>query len=232
MVSESGRGTAIVREIPGPAGWLEVLLDLPVGPVRAAAAVGHPHPLYGGTMHTKMVYHLAKGLARVGCAALRINFRGVGRSAGAFDEGRGELDDFRAALDFLATRHPGLPLWAAGASFGSWIAARAAATDPRVALLIAVAPPVNLADFSILKSCVKPKFFIHGEDDEIVPVRLVRALYAEVPEPKELAVIDAANHVFDGRAEEVADAVEDLLAGVAGPDGSASCRGGGPCATP
>ena len=86
-----------LREIPGPAGPLEVLIDLPAGTPRAAVVFAHPLPTQGGTMHTKVVFQGAKALTRIGCAVLRFNFRGVGRSAGAWDEGRGEMDDYRAA---------------------------------------------------------------------------------------------------------------------------------------
>src|SRR5205809_2515496 len=105
----------MIREIPGPAGRLEALLDEPAGSApRAAVVLAHPHPQYGGTMHTKAVYQAAKALARIGCAVLRFNFRGAGTSQGAFDDGRGEMDDFRAALDFMHGRHQAVPLWAAG----------------------------------------------------------------------------------------------------------------------
>jgi alpha/beta superfamily hydrolase len=108
-------------EIPGPAGTLEGLLDEPASP-RAGVAFAHPLPSQGGTMHTKAVFQGAKGLARIGCAVLRFNFRGVGLSQGTSEEGRGELEDFQAALDWMAARYPGLPLWAAGFSFGAWVA--------------------------------------------------------------------------------------------------------------
>jgi uncharacterized protein len=193
-------------------GRLEALLDLPAEAPRAVAVLGHPHPEHGGTMHTKMVYQAAKGFTRVGCAVVRFNFRGVGLSAGAFDGGPGEMDDFRAAIDFAAARFPGLQIWAAGASFGSWIAVTVGAADPRVSMLVAIAPPVDRYSFDVLKDCAKPKFFVHGEEDELIPITLVRQLYARVPEPKELAVIDAASHLFEGQAPEVGDAVEDLLA--------------------
>src|SRR5687768_15038820 len=99
-----------VREIPGPAGPLEVLIDTPAGAPRAAVVFAHPLPTEGGTMHTKVVFQSAKALTRVGCSVLRFNFRGVGRSAGHWDNGRGEMDDFRAALDFFAGAHPALEL--------------------------------------------------------------------------------------------------------------------------
>jgi alpha-beta hydrolase superfamily lysophospholipase len=111
-----------ISDLTGPAGPLEAVLDEPSTPPRAAAVFAHPHPQYGGTMHTKAVYQGAKGLARVGAAVLRFNFRGVGRSAGTFDEGAGEAEDFRAAVEYMARRYPGLPIWAAGFPFGAWIA--------------------------------------------------------------------------------------------------------------
>src|SRR6187401_657657 len=120
-----------ITDLEGSAGPLEAILDEPASAPRAIAVFGHPHPQYGGTMHTKAVYQGAKGLTRIGCAVLRFNFRGVGSSEGAFDEGDGEMGDFRAALDFMATRYPGIPLWAAGFSFGSRIALETGAGDPR-----------------------------------------------------------------------------------------------------
>jgi alpha/beta superfamily hydrolase len=207
----------IVREIPGPSGPLEVLIDRPAGQPRAAVVFAHPLPTHGGTMHTKVVFQSAKALARSGCAVLRFNFRGVGRSAGTWDEGRGELDDFRAALDYMAGQYPGVELWAAGFSFGSWVAATVGAADERVCALIPIAPPVSTYDFAPLKASPKPKFIIHGEADELIPLKAVRQLYAELPDPKELIEIDRANHLFDGQASEVGDALEELL-------GDFSCR--------
>lgn len=217
----------MLREIPGPAGPLEALLDEPSehrgvsrdglvhlgtnGGIRAAVVLAHPHPQYGGTMHTKAVYQSAKALARIGCAVLRFNFRGAGGSAGTFDAGVGEKDDFRAALDFMRSRYPDAPLWAAGMSFGSWVGLSVGAEDPRVSLLLGVSMPVSKYDFSALAASTKPKYFIHGERDEICSLKEMREFYARAAEPKELAVIDAADHLFDGKVSEVADAVEDLL---------------------
>jgi alpha/beta superfamily hydrolase len=203
--------TESLREIAGPAGPLEARLESPQGDPRAAAVFAHPHPLHGGTMHTKAVFQAAKALTRIGVVALRFNFRGVGSSLGAFDDGRGEAEDFRAALGLLQSRYPGLPLWAAGFSFGSWIAMTVGAGDPRVTLLLGVAPVVDQYDYDSVKESEKPKFIIHGEDDELVSVKHVRRFYSECREPKELVVIDAADHLFDGKASEVGDAVEDLL---------------------
>ncbi len=200
-----------VREIPGPAGPLEVLIDLPAGDPRVAVVFAHPLPTEGGTMHTKVVFQAAKALTRIGCAVLRFNFRGVGRSAGAWDEGRGEKDDYKAALDYFADRYPGAELWAAGFSFGSYIALTSGAEDERVCALIGIAPPVDRYDYGVVKRSTKPKFLVHGERDELIPLRAVREFYAQLQEPKELVVIDRANHLFDGQASEVGDALADLL---------------------
>jgi alpha/beta superfamily hydrolase len=202
----------VLREIPGPAGPLEALVDRPADRPRAGVVFAHPLPIEGGTMHTKVVYQSAKALARIGCVVLRFNFRGVGRSAGAWDEGRGEMDDYRAAIDFLAAEHPDLELWAAGFSFGSHVALSVGAADPRICALIGIAPPVNKYDFSSTVASVKPKFVVHGLQDELIPVRAVREFYARLADPKELVEIDRANHLFEGQAGEVGDALEDLLA--------------------
>ena len=200
-----------LREISGPAGALEARLDMPDGVPRAVAVIAHPHPQYGGTMQTKVVHEAAKAFGRIGVAALRFNFRGAGTSAGTFDEGRGEQDDYRAALDYAAARFPGLPIWAVGMSFGAWVASSVAASDPSVTLLLALAPAVDHYDYAGLKSAGKPAFIIHGEADAIAPIRHVRRLYGEMDEPKELAVIEAADHVFDGHLSQVGEAIEDLL---------------------
>ena len=204
-----------IREIQGPAGRLEALLEPPVlspgQPVRAAVVFGHPLPIEGGTMHTKAVYRATKALARIGCAVLRFNFRGVGSSEGTWDEGPGEIADFRAALDVMAARYPDTELWTAGFSFGSWVALSVGAADDRVRVLIGIAPPLDRYDFSVVAKSTKPKFFIQGEFDEICPLKRMYEFYAQVPEPKELVVIDGASHLFDGKVLEVGDAVEDLL---------------------
>ena len=201
----------LIREVPGPSGPLETLLDTPAGDPRAAVVFAHPLPTNGGTMHTKVVFQAAKALTRIGCAVLRFNFRGVGRSGGTWDEGRGEIDDYRAALDFMAVRYPNLELWSAGFSFGSYISSTVGAGDDRVCALILIGPPVNKYDFAAVRASTKPTFIVHGEADELIPVKQVREFYSQIPEPKELVVIDRANHLFDGQASEVGDALEDLL---------------------
>ncbi len=201
-----------VREIPGPAGPLEALLDLPAGSPRVGVVFAHPLPIKGGTMHTKVVFQSAKALSRIGCAVLRFNFRGVGRSAGTWDNGRGEMDDYEAAVDFLSGRYPDLEMWAAGFSFGSYIAMTSGADDDRICTLIGIAPPVNRYEFASVKLSTKPKFVVHGEGDELIPLKAVREFYAQLHEPKEMVEIDRANHLFDGQASEIGDALEELLA--------------------
>ncbi len=219
-----------IRHIDGPAGRLEALLDEPdactARPIgadaqdaerpsdlrpRAAVVLAHPHPVYGGTMHTKAVFQAAKGFCRIGCAVLRFNFRGAGASEGTFDNGAGELADFRAALDFAARRYPEAALWAGGMSFGAWVALTVGAEDDRVSALVGIAPPLAMYDFGAVRRSTKPKFFIQGERDELCPLKTMREFYAQVPEPKELVVIDMADHLFDGHTSEVADAVVDLF---------------------
>jgi uncharacterized protein len=206
-----------LREIAGPAGRLEALLDDPVDArgqptdVRAAVVFGHPHTEYGGTMHTKVVYQAAKALSRIGCAVLRFNFRGAGSSVGSFTNGPGEMDDFRAAMDFMHDRHPHVPMWTGGMSFGSYVGLTVGAADRRVTTLLGIALPVSRYDFDAVARSEKAKFFIHGERDEICPLKDMQKFYGRAEEPKELVVIDAADHLFDGKVSEVADAIEDLL---------------------
>lgn len=203
-----------LREISGPAGRLEALLEEPANAdtgVRAAVVLAHPHPQYGGTMHTKVVYQTAKALGRIGCAVLRFNFRGVGLSEGAYADGTGEIADFRAALDFMRQRYPASGLWTAGFSFGSWIALTVGASNPAVSTLIALAPPLARYDFEPVRVSPKAKFFIQGEFDELCPLKEMQRFYARAEEPKELVVIDGADHLFDGKTIEVGVAVEDLL---------------------
>ena len=202
-----------VHDLTGPAGRLEASLDGPEGAPRAAVVFAHPLPTHGGTMHTKAVFQGMKGFVRAGCSVLRFNFRGVGASAGSFTGGPGEKEDFRAALDYMHARYPELPLWAAGFSFGSWIALETGAIDDRVTALVGVAPPVSKEgyDFSATKRSTKYKFFVQGEADDICPLQDMWAFYGALPEPKELVVIDAADHLFDGHTTEVGDAIEDLV---------------------
>jgi alpha/beta superfamily hydrolase len=213
---------ATITDLSGPAGFLEAILDEPApsrpGPPHAAVVFAHPHPQHGGTMHTKAVFQGTKGLTRIGCAVLRFNFRGVGRSAGTFDQGEGEKADFRAALDYMAQRYPGSRLWAAGFSFGAWVALEVGAVDERVEVLIGIAPPVATSvsgmDYTFPNTLAspKPRFFVQGEADEVCPVQGMWAFYGQLDEPKELVLIDGADHLFEGQTPEVGEALEELLA--------------------
>ena len=219
-----------VRHIQGPVGRLEALVDEPEGcaasalgtdeesaqrasglHLRAAVVLAHPHPVYGGTMHTKVVFQAAKAFCRIGCAVLRFNFRGAGASEGTFDNGPGELADFRQALDYAVRRYPGAELWTAGMSFGAWVALTVGTEDDRVSAMLGIAPPLQMYDFGAVRRSTKPKFFIQGERDELCPLKAMREFYTQLPEPKELVVIDMADHLFDGHASEVGDAIEDLF---------------------
>lgn len=207
-----------ISDLTGPAGPLEAMLEEPGrGQARAAVVFAHPHPQFGGTMHTKVVYQGAKALARIGCAVLRFNFRGVGRSRGTFGGGSGEMEDFGAAVDFMSARYPGLPVWAAGFSFGAWVALESGAGDERVSALIGIAPPVATSvsgqayTFDRTLVSTKPKFFVQGEADDVCPLEAMWAFYGRLQEPKELVVIDGADHLFDGKTREAGEALEDLL---------------------
>jgi hypothetical protein len=195
-------------DLSGPAGRLEAILMYPHGPPRAAAVVCHAHPLHGGIMHFKVVFRAAKALQSEGVAALRFNFRGVGRSEGRHDEGRGEQDDVRAALDELARRFPEAPLLAGGFSFGSSMALRVGGGDPRVRALFALGFPLTMvADRSFLETCTRPRLFVQGENDEFGPAAAIRGFVGALPEPKTLAIVPGADHFFAGHLDEMQEPV-------------------------
>ncbi len=202
---------ATIRQFSGPAGILESLFEHPTGVPRAVMVFGHPHPQYGGTMHSKVVYRAAKTFLELGCAVLRFNFRGVGASEGQWDNGRGEQDDFRAAIDQAAATYPGVELWAGGFSFGAWMALSVGIADPRITTLLAIAPPVGRYDCTEAAASGKRIHFIHGAQDELIPVAELRAHYDNVSEPKTLTVIDGASHLFEGQVGEVGDAIRTIF---------------------
>jgi alpha/beta superfamily hydrolase len=190
--------------VVGPEGPLEALLRRPAaGPAAFAALVCHPHPLHGGTMHNKVVFSIARVLADLGAAVLRFNFRGVGRSAGAWSGGVAERGDVRAALDWLAARYPGAPLCAGGFSFGAWAAAPVACADPRVTQLVAVGTPTRLFEPAALEGCRIRKLFVQGGADEHGPPAELAAWTDALPGPKTVRVIRGADHVFTGRQGEL-----------------------------
>jgi len=199
--------------IDGPAGRLEALLMLPDGPPVAAALVCHADPAQGGVMHFKVVFRAAKALQSQGLAALRFNFRGVGLSDGAYDEGRGEQDDVRAALAELERRFPGLPAVLGGFSFGASMALHAGVSDPRAGALFALGLPLlRMGDVRWVEDCRKPRLFVQGEFDPFGGAVAIEAFVARLPEPRRLVVIPGADHFFDGRLDALQDTVANWAA--------------------
>ena len=189
--------------IPAPHGQLETAHREPPGTLRGAGVVCHPHPLQGGTMHTKAVFRAAQALADVKIAALRFNFRGVGTSTGSYDQGIGEKDDVLAALDWLEETHPGLPLVVGGFSFGSMVALSAAAADPRVVALFGLGLPVRMYDFGFLADVAKPILVVQGEEDEFGSGPEVEPIVAALGSHVTLAIIAGGDHYFDGHIDEM-----------------------------
>lgn len=167
--------------------------------------------MFGGTMHNKVVYQTAKTLHERGLPVLRFNFRGAGLSEGKFDGGRGEQDDVRAALDFLAKEFPGLPVLIAGFSFGSWVGSRVAGGDSRVTDYIGLGLPLNDTNMDYMRECPKPKLIVQGGKDQFGARDKVDALFATLREPKRLAVVEGADHFFSGRLPEVGAAINQWL---------------------
>lgn len=196
-----GRFWLVIVDIAGPAGRLEALLEEPAEP-RFAAIVCHPHPRYGGTMHTHAAYRLARAVRAKGGTALRFNYRGVGRSAGTYSGGAGEAEDTAAVLAWLAARRPDLPRLACGFSFGAWMALLAGSADRGVRglLLAGVAlssPDLELArDTALLVSYERPLAAVQAAGDEFGPPEAVRALLAQARAPRRLAVVPGATHLF------------------------------------
>ena len=207
----------LALDIPAPHGILDGLLRLPdtlpgaPETPRMAAVVCHPHPQFGGTMHNKVVFRITQALVDLGMPALRFNFRGVGRSTGEWDEGRGEADDVRAALDTLAERYPNVPLLLAGFSFGAWIGLPVGCADPRVTHLAGAGVPVSLLSTDELAGCVKPKLIVQGALDQYGPQPALETWYAHLAAPKRLTIIPEADHFFSHQQTELYEAV---IAGV------------------
>jgi alpha/beta superfamily hydrolase len=200
--------------LEGPAGRLEAILWTPSAGTRPplAAVVCHPHPLFGGTMHNKVVYQVAKSLDAAGMPVLRFNFRGAGLSEGEHDRGRGEQDDVRAALEFLSTEFSSVPLLVAGFSFGCVAGLRAGCEDARVSHLIGLGIPVNSTDVSFLKHCSKPKLFVHGSGDQYGAIDKVKMLVAALPGENQLEVVEDADHFFKGKLDQVDRAITRWIA--------------------
>jgi uncharacterized protein len=203
--------------LDGPTGRLEALLNVGAEKATHAAVVCHPHPLFGGTLHNKVVFHTMKALSSFGFPVLRFNFRGTGLSQGEHAHGIGEVDDVRAALDWL-NREFHLPLVFAGFSFGAAVGLRAAYDDPRVKALIAVGTPVvpvaaadeepRVYTYELLRDCIKPKLFVSGARDQFGPRAKLDELIGGLAEPKKLVLIEGADHFFEGRLRELREAIE------------------------
>jgi alpha/beta superfamily hydrolase len=202
--------TSETFDFRGPAGRLEAILMHPEATPVAAAVVCHAHPLHGGMMHFKVVFRAAKALQSAGLAALRFNFRGVGRSEGAHDHGTGEQEDARAALFEVQGRFPGLPLVLGGFSFGSAMALRVAARDPRVRAVFALGFPSARDEGKVpLEDVRQPRLFVQGELDEFGSGEALRSLVEPLPPPRALVVVPGTDHFFAGQLDAVQGAVAD-----------------------
>ena len=197
--------------IDGPAGKLEAMIEAPEsGQPDSVALVCHPHPLYGGTMHNKVVHRLARGLRRNGAAVLRFNFRGVGRSQGSHDHGAGEIEDARAGLAWLRARYPELSYTLAGFSFGSRVVLRLGCELMSAAKVVAAGFPTRAGSLDSLFDCRTPKIFIQSTHDQYGPRPELEMLFARLPEPKRLLWVDAADHFFSGALDAFEEAVVSL----------------------
>ncbi|HEY6230298.1 MAG TPA: alpha/beta fold hydrolase [Pyrinomonadaceae bacterium] len=201
--------------IPVVHGQLEAIIKEPRNDALSGVAlVLHPHPLGGGTMHNKVVFRAAAALNDAGLLTLRINFRGVGKSTGAHDEGRGELDDVRAGLQYLEENYPGLTVTLCGFSFGARVGLEVGINDDRVRNLISIGTPVNKYEFTFLESCRKPILFVHGDADEFGEVSRLLALVAQIRKHNssvDVKVIKGADHFFKGHLEELKQAITDWI---------------------
>ncbi|HTV53935.1 MAG TPA: alpha/beta fold hydrolase [Terriglobia bacterium] len=198
--------------IQGPVGSLEAILEHdPDHAPQHTALVCHPHPLYGGTMHNKVVFHAAKAALLEGIPTLRFNFRGAGRSQGEFANGVGETQDVRAALDNLSLRYPQAPVILMGFSFGSGVGLRVGTEDPRVVALVGLGLAVNHHDYSVLLKCHKPKLFVEGTEDEFGPRDKVESLVALLPPPKKLHWVNGVDHFFTGKLDELEHVVRRFI---------------------
>jgi len=178
---------------------------------RQVALVCHPHPLYGGTMHNKVVFRAAKAALLSGLPTLRFNFRGAGKSVGTFTGGEGEQGDVGAGLDYLTAHFPGWPVCMMGFSFGAWVGLTVGATDARVSTLVGLGVPVGSLDFDFLRDVTKPKLIIHGTRDEFGPAAQVVDLYDALAEPKQIHWVEGADHFFAGKLDEVQETLQQFL---------------------
>jgi uncharacterized protein len=196
-------------QIPASHGELEAILKEPAGDARGVALVCHPHPLGGGTMHNKVVYRAAAGLVEAGLVALRFNFRGVGASTGAHDDGNGEKQDVKDALRFLTENYPNKEITLAGFSFGSRVGNEVALEDARIVRSISIGTPVDKYDFSFLKHCRHPILFLHGDRDEFGSEEKLKKLVEQIECEKQLIIFENCGHFFDEHLSELKNAIRD-----------------------
>lgn len=199
--------------LQGPAGRIEAILWIPTraSTPELAAVLCHPHPLFGGTMHNKVVYQMGKSLDAIGIPVLRFNFRGAGLSAGTHDAGTGETEDVKAAIDFIATQFPEIPLLIGGFSFGSWVGLRVGCGDVRVTELFGVGIPVNNSNFEFLESCAKPKLIVQGTKDEHGAWHKVEQLGSRLSNGTQLIPVQDADHFLAGHLDELDRALSNWL---------------------
>ena len=198
-------------ELDGPVGHLEALLEAPQETdIVGCAVICHPHPLHSGTMQNKVSHTLARSFVGQGFIALRFNFRGVGESDGAFGEGRGELEDVFAAMDYLSDKMADLPLWVSGFSFGAAMAVRAAA-ERRTAGLVSIAPAVSRFAESMPSQPDCPWLILQGDQDELVDVDETIAWVNGLEPGPELQILEGAEHFFHGKLILLRQAVEAFL---------------------
>ena len=201
--------------IPVKHGQLEAILKEPPNDAHAGVAlVLHPHPLGGGTMHNKVVFRAASALNDAGLLVLRINFRGVGQSTGEHDEGRGELEDVRAGLDYLATTYPGQSITLCGFSFGARVGLEVGMSDNRVRQMTSIGTPLDKYDFGFLETCSKPILFVHGSEDEFGSVPKLQELVSAIQQHNsdvELHIIKGADHFFAGHLDELKQVITDWM---------------------
>lgn len=203
--------------IPVSHGRLEANLREAEGEARGAGVVCHPHPLHGGTMHTKAVFRATQALNEVGLHVLRFNFRGVGTSTGSYEEGIGERDDVRAALDWLESEFPELPLLVGGFSFGSFVGLQVGVEDDRVVALLGLGLPISQSDFDFLEDLDKPLLVVQGDEDEFGAGAEVEAYLDGIREasqgraPVHLARVPGSDHFFNDRFDELQKAIREYF---------------------
>lgn len=210
----SRRADIVERKlIAGPAGDIECLVEEVSGSDRSICAlVCHPHPLFGGSMDNKVVHTVSRALHRLGINTVRFNFRGVGKSQGEHDEGRGETDDALAVIDWMLGRWPASALWLAGFSFGAWIALRAAGARD-CAQLITVAPPVQRFAIKEEPEPDCPWLIVQGDADELVDSAAVIDWVNQLPPGPELVVLPEVDHFFHGALTELRETLIGNLEG-------------------